>query len=112
MPSAQKGIKHEFKRQCLLKSEEKKAKCRLNLNKFVEGSGLGLNSVWLGVSHGRDGLPEKIEALLEIPQGVRVLGIAAIGYGAEVKPPHRGIDEGIVYGERWTLAQSPCAPFS
>jgi|GEM_PF-2133367 len=34
-----KGIKHEFKRQCLLKSEEKKAKCRLNLNKFVEGSG-------------------------------------------------------------------------
>lgn len=34
-----KGIKHEFKRQCLLKSEDKKAKCRLNLNKFVEGSG-------------------------------------------------------------------------
>ena len=71
-------------------------------NILLAAEGLGLNSVWLGVSHGRDGLPEKIEALLEIPQGVRVLGIAAIGYGAEVKPPHRGIDEGIVHGERWT----------
>ena len=34
-----KGIKHEFKRQCLIKSEDKKAQCRLNLSKFVEGSG-------------------------------------------------------------------------
>ena len=33
------GIVHEFKRQCMLKSEDKKAKCRENLNKFVEGSG-------------------------------------------------------------------------
>ena len=54
------------------------------------------------MSHGRDGLSEKIEALLDIPQGVRVLGIAAIGYGAEVKPPHRGVDEGVVYLERWS----------
>lgn len=34
-----KGIKHEFKRQCLIKSEDKKAKCRVKLNEFVEGSG-------------------------------------------------------------------------
>jgi hypothetical protein len=34
-----KGIKHEFKRRCLLKSEDKKAQCRLKLNEFVEGSG-------------------------------------------------------------------------
>ena len=34
-----KGIKHEFKRRCLLKSEDKKAQCRSKLNEFVEGSG-------------------------------------------------------------------------
>jgi adenylate kinase family enzyme len=34
-----KGIKHEFKRQCLYRSEDKKAQCRKKLEKFVEGSG-------------------------------------------------------------------------
>lgn len=34
-----KGIQHEFKRKCMIKSEDKKAKCRKNLEKFVEGSG-------------------------------------------------------------------------
>lgn len=34
-----KGIKNEFKRQCMIRSEQKKAKCRQNLNRFVEGSG-------------------------------------------------------------------------
>jgi hypothetical protein len=34
-----RGIKNEFKRQCLIRSEGKKAKCRQNLNRFVEGSG-------------------------------------------------------------------------
>ena len=33
------GIKSEFKRQCMIRSEDKKAKCRQNLNVFVEGSG-------------------------------------------------------------------------
>jgi len=33
------GIKNEFTRQCMIRSEDKKAKCRLELNKFVEGSG-------------------------------------------------------------------------
>ena len=33
------GIKSEFKRQCMIKSEDKKARCRQNLNRFVEGSG-------------------------------------------------------------------------
>ena len=34
-----KGIKHEFKRLCTIRSEDKKAQCRLKLNEFVEGSG-------------------------------------------------------------------------
>lgn len=34
-----KGIKEEFRRQCLIRSENKKAKCRERLNQFVEGSG-------------------------------------------------------------------------
>lgn len=33
------GIKSEFKRQCLIRSEDKKARCRQNLNRFVEESG-------------------------------------------------------------------------
>lgn len=33
------GIKNEFKRQCMIKSEDKKAQCRIRLNEFVEGSG-------------------------------------------------------------------------
>lgn len=33
------GIKSEFKRQCLIRSEDKKARCREKLNEFVEGSG-------------------------------------------------------------------------
>lgn len=33
------GIQNEFRRQCMLKSEDKKAQCRRNLNKFVEDSG-------------------------------------------------------------------------
>ena len=34
-----KGINAEFKRQCLIRSEDKKARCREKLNHFVEGSG-------------------------------------------------------------------------
>lgn len=71
-------------------------------NILLAAEGLGLSSVWLGVCRGRDGLPGKIEALLRTPQDVRVMGIAAVGYGAERKPPHRGIDEGVVHLERWT----------
>ena len=33
------GIQHEFKNKCMRKSEDKKARCRKNLAKFVEGSG-------------------------------------------------------------------------
>lgn len=33
------GIKNEFKRQCMITSENKKAQCRENLDYFVEGSG-------------------------------------------------------------------------
>ena len=33
------GIKNEFKRQCMIRSENKKARCKEKLNRFVEGSG-------------------------------------------------------------------------
>ena len=39
------GIKSEFKRQCLQKSEYKKAKCRKRLYMFVEGSGDSFNKL-------------------------------------------------------------------
>lgn len=34
-----KGIKHEFLRRCMVKSEDKKARARSNLSEFVEGKG-------------------------------------------------------------------------
>ena len=33
------GIKNEFKRQCMIRSEDKKAQCRERLDYFVEGNG-------------------------------------------------------------------------
>ena len=71
-------------------------------NILLAAEGLGLSSVWLGVRWGQEGLPEKIEALLGTPRDVRAMGIAVVGYGDESKPPHRGIDEGVVHLERWS----------
>ena len=39
------GIKDEFKRQCMIRSEDKKAKCREKLDYFVEGSGDSFNKL-------------------------------------------------------------------
>jgi len=71
-------------------------------NILLAAEGLGLSSVWLGVRWGQEGLPEKIEALLGTPRDVRAMGIAVVGNGDERKPPHRGIDEGVVHLERWS----------
>ena len=69
-------------------------------NLQVAAHALGLGSVWLGVRH----TPEREQAvrhILGIPQGIAVLGIAAIGYPDEVKPPHEGIDPGSLHLNRW-----------
>jgi nitroreductase len=69
-------------------------------NLQIAAHALGLGSVWLGVRH----TPEREQAvrhILGIPQGITVLGIAAIGYPDEIKPPHEGIDPGSLHLNRW-----------
>ncbi|MDR1378688.1 MAG: nitroreductase family protein [Synergistaceae bacterium] len=71
-------------------------------NILVSATALGLGSVWLGVYHHEaSGFPNKIRGLLGIPSHIQVMGIAAIGYGAEEKPSHQGIDPARVHQERW-----------
>ena len=69
-------------------------------NILVAATALGLGSVWLGVHHNAP-IPEKIRAIAEIPEYIQVMGIAAIGYGAESKPAHGGIDQTHVHKGRW-----------
>ncbi len=70
-------------------------------NLLLAAEGLGLNSVWLGVCHAADGLPKKLDEFFGVPEGVRVMGMAAIGYASEAKGPHSGILPGAVRNERW-----------
>ena len=73
-------------------------------NILVGASALGLGSVWLGVNHasGDRELPNKIRRILGIPASVEVMGIAAVGYAAEIKAPHSGTDKGTIHTGTWT----------
>jgi nitroreductase len=69
-------------------------------NLLVAAKALGLGSVWLGVRHA----PEReaaVRSILRIPEPVAVLGIAVLGYGAEEKEPHEGIDPGCLHENGW-----------
>ena len=69
-------------------------------NILVAATALGLGSVWLGVNHAAD-TSEKIHTILDIPEHIHVMGIAAIGYGTQHKPPYSGIDMEHIHKERW-----------
>ena len=69
-------------------------------NILLAATGLGLGSVWLGVHHNRS-LSDKIRGILGIPSHIQTMGIAAIGYGAESKPPHEDADPQNIHKERW-----------
>ena len=69
-------------------------------NLLVAAHALGLGGVWLGVQH----TPQREAALrviLSIPETVRVLGVAALGYPGEAKAPHSGWDEGSIHRDGW-----------
>ena len=69
-------------------------------NMLVAATALGLGSVWLGVNHNAD-VSEKVREIVGIPDHIQAMGIAAIGYGAQHKPGHSGIDQGCVHKDRW-----------
>jgi len=69
-------------------------------NLQVAARALELGSVWLGV-HPTPEREQAIRHILGIPRDIAVLGVSAIGYPDEVKPPHEGIDPGCLHMNRW-----------
>jgi nitroreductase len=67
-------------------------------NILIAATALGLGSVWLGVS---DAISGKVHEIVSVPGHIQVVGIAAIGYGAEQKKPHGGIIHDQVHKDRW-----------
>jgi len=69
-------------------------------NILLAATALGLGSVWLGVN--RDAaISEKIHGIVAVPDNIKIVGIAAIGYGAERRSPRSGVDQGRIHKERW-----------
>ena len=69
-------------------------------NILVAAKGLGLEGVWLKVM-GRHPRNELIRPVLSTPESVEIVGIAALGYGAEEKVPNEGVREERVHANRW-----------
>lgn len=69
-------------------------------NILLGARAIGLEGVWLKVMdrHPRN---EKIRPILNLPESVEVVGIAALGGGAEQKPPHEGVSGERVHRNAW-----------
>lgn len=70
-------------------------------NILLAAGAVGLGSVWLGVRHSGGGLEDKFKKMFGVPSGVAILGVAAIGYPATSRDPHRGIEPHIVHINKW-----------
>jgi nitroreductase len=69
-------------------------------NILIAARSLGLEGVWLQIAN-RPVREESISPLLRLPEGVRILAIALLGYGAELKAPHSGVDEARLHRNGW-----------
>ena len=67
---------------------------------LLAARGLGLEGVWLKVMD-RSPRNEKIRPLLNVPDTVHIIGIAALGRGGEVKEPYSGYPSAKVHQNRW-----------
>lgn len=70
-------------------------------NILLSANALGLGSVWLGAKRGSDDLEGKLKSLLNVPQDIALMGIAAIGWPLETKDPHKGIDPHSLHSNKW-----------
>jgi len=70
-------------------------------NILLAANALGLGSVWLGVKHGDNNLEGKLKTLLDVPDRIAMMGIAAIGWPLETKDPHKGIDAHSLHINKW-----------
>jgi nitroreductase len=60
-------------------------------NILIAARALGLEGVWVQIAN-RPERESSVPPLLGLPDGVRLLALAVLGYGAELKAPHSGID--------------------
>jgi nitroreductase len=69
-------------------------------NILVAATALGLGSVWIGVNHAV-AISEKVREIVDVPEHIHIMGMAAIGYAAESRRPRSGVDQERVHKERW-----------
>ncbi len=69
-------------------------------NMLIAAHVLGLGACWLGV-YPRPERQEWVTGLLELPEPIIPLAIAAIGYPAETKSPRTRFNESYVHYELW-----------
>lgn len=70
-------------------------------NLLLAANALGLGSVWLGAKRGDNGLEEKLKVILNVPEKIALMGIAAVGWPLETKDPHKGIDSHSLHINKW-----------
>lgn len=69
-------------------------------NLLLAAHATGLGACWLGF-HPRVDRKAHARALLGLPDGVEVMGVASIGHPAETKPPADRYDPSLVHRDRW-----------
>jgi len=71
-------------------------------NLLIAARSLGLEGVWLQIVN-RPGREEGVSQLLNVPEGVKLFALAILGYGAESKPPHSGVDSTRLHRNGWEI---------
>ena len=69
-------------------------------NILIAARSLGLEGVWMQILN-RPEKAEGVSRLLNIPEGVKIFALAILGYGAETKPPHSGVDNARLHRNGW-----------
>lgn len=70
-------------------------------NILIAATGLGLGSVWLGV-YPREEVRTALHETFEMPANIMPVGIAVIGYAAEIRPEEDRYDTQKVHFNSWT----------
>ncbi len=69
-------------------------------NILIAARALGLEGVWLQIAN-RPERESVVPPLLGVPEGVRLFAMAVLGYGAETKAPHSGVDSARLHRNSW-----------
>ncbi len=72
-------------------------------NLLLAADSLGLGAVWLGV-YSSEKREQTVSNALQLPEHIRPLGLASIGYPAEQKPPSDRYDESKVHHESFSCS--------